>query len=52
MVRGERDEAFGHLVERDGYGCLESDGKEGVLGDVVMVGLLFVVLVFGRWDVS
>lgn len=46
MVGGEGDEAFRQLVQCDGNGGLEADGKESVGVNVVMV-LLFGII---RWD--
>ena len=43
VVGGVGDEAFGEFVQGDGDGGLETDGKEGVGGDVMVVGLGGVV---------
>jgi len=43
VVGGVGDEAFGEFVQGDGDGGLETDGKEGIGWDVMVVGLGGVV---------
>jgi len=47
VVGGVGDEAFGDFVQGDCCACLETEGKEGVCWDVVVVllGLLVVFVV-------
>lgn len=48
MVCGEGDEAFRELVQCDGNGGLEADGKESVCVNVVMVLLFGIISWEGR----
>ena len=45
VVGGVGDEAFREFVDGNGDGCLEAEGQEGVLWDMVVMGRLWLYCV-------
>lgn len=43
VIGCESDEAFREFVEGDSYGCLKTDGKEGVRRDMVMMAMRWII---------